>query len=150
MYTFFLGKKMCEYRPLGHDGEGDVSINGTLNCDLATGDDTPVIKPVGSLPLHLEPMSPLRKVSFVLSILFCGMTIVMFLWVLPCGCGTCLSAPLRSGTKSWERTLRGLGEIMYHSVSDTFPNITVFKDLHVLTIYVVMTHSVLSSRLTLW
>ncbi|XP_021937784.1 uncharacterized protein LOC110838674 isoform X3 [Zootermopsis nevadensis] len=99
---------MGEYRPLGHDGEGDVSTNGMLNHESTVGDDISVIKPDGSLPHHMEPMSPLRKVSFILSILLCGLTIVVFLWVLPCDCATCPSVPLKSGTKSWERTLRGL------------------------------------------
>jgi hypothetical protein len=117
---------MGDYRPLGHDGEGDISTNGMLNHDSTTGDEISVIKADGSVPHRLEPMSPLRKISFILSVLLCGLTIIVFLWVLPCDCATCPSVPLKSGTKSWERTLRGLGEIMYHSVHDTFPNVTVF------------------------
>lgn len=102
------GKKMGEYRPLGHDGEGEVSINGLPNRESTIADDIPIIKPDGSLPENLEPMSPLRKISFVLSILLCVLTIVVFLWLLPCDWATCPSAPLRSGTKSWETTLQGL------------------------------------------
>jgi hypothetical protein len=112
---------MGEYRPLGHDGEVEVSINGLPNRDLTTGDDIPIMKSDGSPPHHLEPMSPLRKVSFVLSILLCGLTIVVFLWLLPCDLATCPSAPLRSGTKSWERTLQGLGETVCHSVNVVCP-----------------------------
>jgi hypothetical protein len=109
-----LGKKMGEYQPLGHDGEGNISINGLPNRDSIAGDEIRIIKPDGSLPRHLEPMSPLRKVSFSLSILLCGLTIVVFLWLLPCDWATCPSVAMRSGAKSWERTLQGLGEIMCH------------------------------------
>jgi hypothetical protein len=108
----FLGKKMGEYRLLDHDGEGQISVNGLPNRDLTSGDEIPIIKPGGSLPHHLEPMSPLRKVSFSLSILLCGLTIVVFLWLLPCDWATCPSMAQRPGTKSWERTLHGLGEFM--------------------------------------
>ena len=103
---------MGEYRQLGHDGEGEVSINGLPNRDHTTADDIPIIKPDGILPRHMEPMSPLRKVCFVLSILLCGLTIVVFLWLIPCDWATCPSAPLRMGTRSWEMTLQGLGKFL--------------------------------------
>ncbi|KAJ9580251.1 hypothetical protein L9F63_004064 [Diploptera punctata] len=102
------GKKMGEYRQLGHDGEGEVSINGLTNRDHATADDIPIIKPDGVRPRNLEAMSPLRKVCFILSILICGLTIVVFLWLIPCDWATCPSAPLRLGTRSWETTLQGV------------------------------------------
>lgn len=109
---YVLGKNMGEYRLLGHDGEGQISMNGLPNHNLTAGDEIPIIKPDGSVPRHLEPMSPLRKVSFSLSIVLCGLTIVVFLWLLPCDWATCPSVALRSGTKSWERTLHGVGEVM--------------------------------------
>jgi len=107
---------MGEYRPLGHDGDGEVSINGLQNHDLITSNEIRIIKPDGSLPHHLEPMSLLRKVSFIISILLCGLTIVIFLWILPCDWATCPSTSVRFSTKSWERTLQGLGELMCHNV----------------------------------
>lgn len=107
---------MGEYRPLEHDGEGEVSINGLQNHDLTNSDEIQIIKPDGPLSHHLEPMSPLRKVSFIISILLCGLTIVIFLWILPCDWATCPSTSVRFRTKSWERTLQGLGEFMYHYV----------------------------------
>jgi hypothetical protein len=114
--VYFSGKKMGEYRPLERDGEGEVSINGLQNHDLTTSDEIRIIKPDGPLPHHLEPMSPLRKVSFIISILLCGLTIVIFLWILPCDWATCPSTSVRFRTKSWERTLQGLGELMCHDV----------------------------------
>lgn len=99
------GQKMGDYRPLGHDNEHDVAINGFPARGPTTADDVPIIKSEGPLPRHLEPMSTLRKIFFVLSILLCGFTIVIFLWVLPCDWATCPSAPVKSGTKAWERTL---------------------------------------------
>jgi hypothetical protein len=102
---------MGEYRPLERDGEGEVSVNGLQNHDLTTSDKIRMVEPAGPLPRHLEPMSPLRKVSFIISILLCGLTIVIFLWILPCDWATCPSASVR-----WERTLQGLGEFMFHDV----------------------------------
>jgi hypothetical protein len=101
---------MGGYRPLEHGGEGEVSVNGLQNHDMTASDEFRIIKPDGPLPHHLEPMSPLRQVSFIISILLCGLTIVIFLWILPCDWATCPPASVRFRTKSWERTLQGLGE----------------------------------------
>ncbi|XP_067000927.2 uncharacterized protein [Anabrus simplex] len=102
------GQKMGDYRPLGHDTEHDVAINGFPARGPITADDVPIIKSEASVPRHLEPMSALRKIFFVLSILLCGLTIVIFLWVLPCDWATCPSAPVKSSSRSWEKTLTGI------------------------------------------
>ncbi|KAK7868182.1 hypothetical protein R5R35_003050 [Gryllus longicercus] len=101
------GQKMGEYRPLDHDNEQDVAINGFPTRPTAA-DNVPIIKAEGTVPRHLEPMSPLRKICFVLSIVLCGLTIVIFLWIIPCDWATCPSAPLKTGTKAWEITLESI------------------------------------------
>lgn len=51
-----------------------------------------------------DRMSPLRKALFILSILICFLTIIVFLWVLPCSeLGECSVSPThKSKRPSWE------------------------------------------------
>lgn len=66
-----------------------------------------------SIPEHLmesnkskpgfATMSPCRKICFISSIVLCFVTIIVFLWVLPCNEGTC---PVR--ISKWDQTYDGI------------------------------------------
>ncbi|XP_063221387.1 protein FAM234B [Bacillus rossius redtenbacheri] len=103
------GQKMGEYRQLGHDGETDVSLNGLSNQESTMADDILIVKPEEPTLRGFQHMSPLRKLFFFGSVALCGVTVMVFLWVLPCDWATCPSAQgLRARSRSWERTLVGL------------------------------------------
>lgn len=52
-----------------------------------------------------KPMSALRKVAFVVSILVCILTVVVFIWVVPCrDSHTCPAKSERVHTSSWLRS----------------------------------------------
>jgi hypothetical protein len=56
-------------------------------------------------------MSPLRRFCLVASVLLCILTILVFLYVLPCdNSSICLSAPEPKTSVSWDKTLEGIGE----------------------------------------
>ncbi|XP_075147022.1 uncharacterized protein LOC142221249 [Haematobia irritans] len=52
--------------------------------------------------IPLEPMSPARRCCFVASLLLCILTVVIFVWVIPCSeGGTCPAAIDRVKTHNW-------------------------------------------------
>lgn len=58
-----------------HNGSTDISEKSFVNEKLKDGDDV-VVDP--------GPMSPLRKLCFVLSILLCVFFVIAFAWLIPC------------------------------------------------------------------
>uniref|UniRef100_A0A1B6FAQ1 FAM234A/B beta-propeller domain-containing protein n=1 Tax=Cuerna arida TaxID=1464854 RepID=A0A1B6FAQ1_9HEMI len=60
---------------------------------------------------YSKPMSPLRKLAFGCSILLCFITIVVFLWVVPCDWSKCPAKTQRQPIMSWDRSVEGM-EIM--------------------------------------
>ncbi|KAG8251476.1 hypothetical protein J6590_079119 [Homalodisca vitripennis] len=59
---------------------------------------------------YSKPMSPLRKLAFGCSILLCFITIVVFLWVVPCDWSKCPAKTQRQPIMSWDRSVEGMGE----------------------------------------
>lgn len=102
------GHKMAEYRPLDHDNDCDLPVNGLTNRGPMISDDVPIIKPEMTASNHPRPLSLMRKIFFVLSILLCFLTAIIFLWVVPCDWATCPSYHVKPGTQAWEKTLDGV------------------------------------------
>lgn len=86
------------------DDVEDTHLNGFPNINTNMLDDAPMIKDG-----YRKPMSHLRKLFFSLSILICFLTIVVFLWVLPCSEDeTCPSVSHQMKTSSWEKPYHGI------------------------------------------
>lgn len=58
---------------------------------------------------YTKPMSSLRKFAFGCSILVCFLTIVVFLWVIPCDWSKCPATNHHPSIMSWDRSIEGLG-----------------------------------------
>ncbi|GLV43197.1 uncharacterized protein CBL_14124 [Carabus blaptoides fortunei] len=86
------------------DDVEDTHLNGFPNINTNMLDDAPMIKDG-----YRKPMSHIRKLFFSLSILICFLTIVVFLWVLPCSEDeTCPSVSHQTKTSSWEKPYHGI------------------------------------------
>lgn len=97
-----MNGEMKDYHHL--DESEDGHINGFPNVNCHTLDDVPIIKDG-----YKQPMSALRKFFFVLSILICFLTIIIFLWVLPCADDqTCAVTIPKHHSSSWEKAYHGI------------------------------------------
>ncbi|XP_039280527.1 protein FAM234B [Nilaparvata lugens] len=89
---------MGDYQPLQCDGEFDqdcvqaAKILHRVGNDAMTKDDI----------YFKKPMSPVRKLAFVFSVLICFLTIAVFLWEIPCEWSQC---PSKIQQVQWEETL---------------------------------------------
>ncbi|CAH0393226.1 unnamed protein product [Bemisia tabaci] len=54
---------------------------------------------------YVKPMSNLRKIAFISSIFICISTVIIFLWIVPCGIETCPAKLQLLSTTSWEKLL---------------------------------------------
>lgn len=82
----------------------DNHMNGFPNINTNMMDDSPMIKDG-----YKKPMSPIRKFFFTLSILICFLTIVVFLWILPCSeDATCPAVIQKSKISNWEKPYHGI------------------------------------------
>lgn len=61
-----------------------------------------------------QDMTPLRRFFFVTSILLCIVTILVFLWVLPCDTSSLCTPALEPRTPiSWDQTFDGVGKLYF-------------------------------------
>lgn len=95
--TFFW---QLNYRPLDNDRDLNPTLNGF----------SPTVTVLQSATSSVPALSTTRKALFVFSILVCIMTIVGFLWILPCDINPCPSIEISSGAKGWETPLYDFGE----------------------------------------
>lgn len=58
---------------------------------------------------YSKPMSPIRKFCFTCSVLLCCITIIVFLWVIPCEWAKCPVKAQGKPIMSWDRPIDGLG-----------------------------------------
>lgn len=85
----------ANYSHFHSDGDDRIHHNETTSDTVAIINGQDVDKDSG-------PMSPLRKFCFVLSLLACVLTVVIFLWVIPCSDDrTCPAAIERTKTHNW-------------------------------------------------
>lgn len=94
------GNEMRDYQ---HLDEGEGHINGFPNVNCHTLDDVPIIKDG-----YKKPMSTIRKIFFVISILICFLTIIIFLWVLPCSADATCAVTTSKHSSSWEKAYHGI------------------------------------------
>lgn len=86
-------------------------------------DDIPIMVVEGNDQNDLwkrRDMSPLRRLCLIASILLCIVTIVVFLYVLPCdNAMVCPSVVEPQSSISWDKTLQGVGkfEKMYECIN---------------------------------
>lgn len=84
--------------------ESEEQINGFPNLNSSHMDDVPIIKEG-----YRQPMSPIRKFCFISSIIVCFLTIVIFLWVLPCSDDkTCPAVHPKHYSSSWDKDYEGI------------------------------------------
>ena len=96
-----------DYGPRGAGQEEDGMMGGSKRGSVSVKGLSPASK-VDDILRH--PMSAMRRVAFVMSILLCFFTIVAFLWVLPCEWASCPAVHRADRLTSWDKTLLGLGE----------------------------------------
>ncbi|RZF35744.1 hypothetical protein LSTR_LSTR012042 [Laodelphax striatellus] len=89
---------MGDYQPLQCDGDFDQDGIHAARVLHRTGKDA-----LTKDELYFrKPMSPVRKLAFVFSVLVCFLTIAVFLWVIPCEWSKC---PSKIQQLEWEETL---------------------------------------------
>lgn len=87
-----------------HIDDNEDHMNGFPNVNCHTLDDVPIIKDA-----YKQPMTPLRKLCLASSIIVCFMTVIIFLWVLPCADdATCPAARPKHHLSSWEKDYEGI------------------------------------------
>lgn len=97
-------QKILNYKPL--DNERDISI--MLNGFQSNTDEVSILTPNSSS----KKLSTSRKICFIFSLLLCVLTIVFFIWVLPCDIGSCPAAETSSHVTSWETPLLQVGKFL--------------------------------------
>lgn len=85
------------------DGEDRPYINITSNhCQIPSDADNVAI--LNTNLRKAQPMSSLRKLCFVVSIIACLLTVILFIWVLPCSDSqSCPAKSERIHTHNWLR-----------------------------------------------
>lgn len=86
------------------DGGSLASFNSESDLQNTSADNVAILGPSARKNSNSndEGMSPLRKLCFIGSILFCFFTVAVFLWVVPCNDGGVCPAPLdRIKTHNW-------------------------------------------------
>lgn len=80
----------------------DKSYNMTNHCNVTSDADNVAI--LNTTLTKSQPMSALRKFCFIVSIFVCILTIILFVWVLPCSDSeTCPAPSERIHTHNWLR-----------------------------------------------
>lgn len=76
-----------------------MSNHGRLRSD---GDNVAILN---SNLRKSQPMSNSRKICFIISLLLCILTVILFIWILPCSdANTCPAKSERTHTYNWLRT----------------------------------------------
>nr|CAD7464194.1 unnamed protein product [Timema tahoe] len=99
---------MGEYHTVGNEMEPDVFVNGMHSQELLTTDD---------VKSGLGEMSPIRKLMFILSLALCGVTVIVFLFVLPCDWETCPVLTYHVKSQSWEKVISGIGKCIQMTIN---------------------------------
>lgn len=99
-------QKVINYKPLDNERDVNIMLNG-----FQTNDEVSILTPSS----HSEKLSTPRRICFIFSLLLCVLTIVFFIWVLPCDIGSCPSAVTSSHFSSWETPLLQVGELIFNA-----------------------------------
>ena len=104
------------FHPL--DESQNILKRSRTNSSFNYGNDTlPIVSADGQSRNDLwkrHDMTPLRKFFLLSSILFCVLTILIFLYVIPCdSASTCSLSLLAPTPVSWDKSFEGIGKSAY-------------------------------------